>query len=169
MKTFVYILLNAKNNDSIYGGINILFVGDFFQLQPVKQVALFKQSNIEKCSNYNKKFIQSEISKYNSSIINQDFNPEDLIDEEECDDDKQKNIKQNQIDMENGRLLWLSLTHCFILTIQMRQISDPIYANLLRRSRYKECTNQDFLLLNRFFYFHFLIFINFKMFKYIIS
>ena len=149
------MLMIAKNNDSIYGGINILFVGDFFQLQPVKQVALFRQSNIEKCSNYNKKFIQSEISKYNSSIINQDFNSEDLIDEENYDDDKQKNVKQNQIDMENGRILWLSLTHCFILTIQMRQISDPIYANLLRRSRYKECTNQDFILLNRFFYFHF--------------
>ena len=58
------MLMIAKNNDSLFGEISILFVGDFFQLQPVKQVALFKQSNIEKCSNYNKKFIKAEISKH---------------------------------------------------------------------------------------------------------
>ncbi len=55
---------------------------------------------------------------------------------------------QRTIEKENGRLLWLQLTHVVILTQQMRQIEDPEFTSLLKRLRVGKCTTADYERLN---------------------
>ena len=42
----------AKNSNALFGGINIIFVGDFFQLDPVTNKALHYQSESERILRY---------------------------------------------------------------------------------------------------------------------
>jgi hypothetical protein len=51
---------------------------------------------------------------------------------------------QNRINKNFGRYLWLQLTHCIILTEQIRQRNDINYYNLLKRLRYGNCTESDY-------------------------
>ena len=95
----------AKNNtDRNFGGINILFVGDFAQLPPVCQKPLYTQID--------KNVIKELKSNNSNSILNA------------------------------GRLLWLNLTHCIILTEQIRQNEDLHYAQIVRRLRTRNHTEQ---------------------------
>ena len=76
----------AKDNILPFGGIHILFTGDFFQLPPINSRALYCITNTEK----------NIVSKPNQYII----------------------------DSNNGRLLWLSLTHVYILDNSIRHNED---------------------------------------------
>lgn len=104
-------LMIAKNFNENFDGINILFCGDFGQLPPINEEALYKLTRSEKKIN----------------------NP---------------NPSQKIIEKENGRMLWLQLTHVIFLKQLMRQLEDPELAMLLSRLRVGKCTESDFNLLN---------------------
>jgi hypothetical protein len=119
----------VKNSNSNFGGINILFCGDFCQLPPVNEEALYKLTRMEsQKSGFVCNVCKSCKTKYSNKY--------------------KKNPSQYSNEKENGRLLWLQLTHVEILTQQIRQIEDPEFAALLKRLRVGECTDADFKLLN---------------------
>ena len=103
-------LMTAKNLNQNYGGVNILFCGDFGQLPPVNEEALYRLTRSEK--------------------------------------GLAKSVCQKIVEKENGRMLWLQLTHVIILKEQMRQLDDPEFASLLSRLRIGKCTDADYELLN---------------------
>jgi len=122
-------LMIAKNSNSNFGGINILFCGDFCQLPPVNEEALYKLTKME---SQKSGFVCNVCKSCKTNYSNK----------------HKTNPSQYSIEKENGRLLWLQLTHVIILTKQMRQIEDPEFAALLKRLRVGECTDADFKLLN---------------------
>ncbi len=64
--------MKAKNNDLPFGGLNFMGVGDFFQLSPVAQIALYKKSYAEKTAEKqfcNKKVIKNYVNDQTTSLI----------------------------------------------------------------------------------------------------
>ena len=122
-------LQSAKNNNLPFGGITILFSGDFMQHPPVLDTPLYKEVKTEKINSVNKELLTKQTN--NSTI--------------------KLNNSHHSAELTNGRLLWRQLTHCVILTEQMRQSKDLVYAALLSRLRNGNATEltleQDYKLL----------------------
>jgi hypothetical protein len=101
-------LCTAKENQNTFGGINIIFAGDFAQLPPVGDTRF--------CSTLNT---------------------------------RKRATKAGQNEM-FGKLLWLSVDKCVMLTKPMRHRGEQnqSFIRLLQRLRTGQCTNADFDLLN---------------------
>jgi len=101
-------LCEAKENSELFGGINIIFVGDFAQLPPVGDTKLY-----------------SHLKKETIGTTN-----------------GQKSVF--------GKLLWLSVDKVIILNELVRQsaLDDPLFTDLLARSRTGSCTDADYNFLS---------------------
>jgi hypothetical protein len=108
--------------NTAFGGVNMIFAGDFYQLPPVGQTRLY--AHVEK--NIGRK------KKKSSGIRTVAASTES----------GKKNIC--------GKLLWLTVKTVVLLTEPMRQIGpeNEEFVSLLNRLRYGRCTNADFELLN---------------------
>ncbi len=104
-------LMKAKSNNLNFGGVHVLFVGDFFQLAPIRQYPIYKLTKEER--------------ELRDNYIT-----------------KQKNLNINL-----GRILWLSLTHVIFLTNNHRQKEDPEYFEILERIKYGKVNSQDYKIL----------------------
>jgi len=111
------ILQRAKGNDLPFGGIEILFSGDFNQFPPINGAGLFINSN---------KLLDFVISKIQNA---------------------KKKTSQSFQDATFGKLLWMSLTHCVFLHENFRQKKDSLYANIVDRAKDRANTKEDFEIL----------------------
>lgn len=98
----------SKENKNPFGGINIIFAGDFAQLPPVGDTRFCSKLNTQK---------------------------------------RATNAGQNEM---FGKLLWLSVNKCVMLTEIMRQRGpeNQHFIELLQRLRIGQCNEDDYDLLN---------------------
>jgi hypothetical protein len=113
----------AKGSTLAFGGINIIFAGDFAQLPPVEQSKLY--SHIDPEAKIKGKGKRSGIRTAKAGT----------------------EIGQKEI---FGKLLWLSVKTVVLLTEIMRQSGpeNQPFLELLGRLRYGRCTEADFQTLN---------------------
>ncbi|KAJ7157825.1 hypothetical protein C8R46DRAFT_813754, partial [Mycena filopes] len=111
------------NPSSPFGGINIIFAGDFCQLPPVGQIRIF--AHVDNKPLRDKRKRRSGIRSSAAAT-----------------EAGQKNMC--------GKLLWLTVKTVVLLTEPMRQAGpgNEEFVNLLGRLRHGRCTNADFNLLN---------------------
>ncbi len=115
---FHEILTIAKSSDPSvpFGGVNIVFFGDFMQYAPVLDKALFTDV-----------FIQP-----NSSVVDSQFQAK-------------HSLTEHEIQCQVGRALILQVNVVVKLTMQMRVV-DKEYLEALDRMRIGECTLKDYEL-----------------------
>ena len=103
-----HALCIARENKNPFGGINIIFAGDFAQLPPVGDTRFSSKLNTRK---------------------------------------RATNAGQNEM---FGKLLWLSVDKCVMLTEIMRQRGpeNQCFIELLQRLRVGQCNEDDYKLLN---------------------
>jgi hypothetical protein len=120
----ISVALCAARGDAntTFGGVNMIFAGDFYQLPPVGQTRLY--AHVEKRTAHKKKK-SSGVRTASASTEN-----------------GQKNIF--------GKLLWLTVKTVVLLTENKRQegVENAEFVSLLGHLRYGRCTNADYDLLN---------------------
>jgi hypothetical protein len=117
-------LKQSNSSELPYGGIHLLFFGDFVQYPPVAGSPLYKQ------------FTSIKAKKKD------DTNPDDDENDDHDDHDKEKEKKQDIAHHPTGRNLWLQLNFAVFLTQQMRQ-TDKVYGQILTDLRNNNTKNID--------------------------
>ncbi|CAF1257771.1 unnamed protein product [Rotaria sordida] len=120
---FHKITTTAKHTEpSIpFGGINMIFLGDFVQYGPVLDRPLYSnllstQDTLEDTLNLTKQTA------------------------------KQRNVTERDIQCKVGRALWLQVNKVFFLIEQMRN-KDPLFMDMQSRLRRGECNDDDYKML----------------------
>ena len=98
-----------------FGGINMIFLGDFVQYAPVLDRPLY--SNL---------LLSQDTLEHTLNLTKQTV--------------KQRNVTERDIQCKVGRALWLQVNTVFFLTEQMRN-KDPSFMNMQSRLRRGECNN----------------------------
>ncbi|CAF3445441.1 unnamed protein product, partial [Rotaria sp. Silwood2] len=104
-----------------FGGINMIFLGDFVQYPPVLDRPLY--SNI---------LSPTDTLASTQNTINQTH--------------RRGNITERDIQCKVGRALWLQVNNVFFLTEQMRN-KDPLFMAMQTRLRTGQCTDDDYNML----------------------
>jgi len=109
-------IAKSVDHDLPFAGLNILFAGDFLQLPPVQDPALYVPSMISRltASVSDKSPSKNAKRKHNSTL----------------------SIGDGSVKKVQGRELWLSVKHVVQLKQPMRQIDDLFYANILESMRH---------------------------------
>ncbi|CAF4063536.1 unnamed protein product [Rotaria sp. Silwood1] len=104
-----------------FGGINMIFLGDFVQYGPVLDRPLY--SNL---------LSTQDTLEYTLNLTKQPA--------------KQRNVTERVIQCKVGRALWLQVNTVFFLTEQMRN-KDPLFMDMQSRLRRGECNDDDYKML----------------------
>jgi hypothetical protein len=151
---------------SVFGGIHIIFLGDIFQLPPVRETFLYQLDSENLSLNYSNNMNlngQPTLSGSGSTVT---FNlPETQSNlalktlssnaatiniPSPIATDRWKNSefssKKHQ-GAQIGQLLWRSIEHVIVLDQQQRQ-SDPVFSASLNRMRLGKCEEKDITLIN---------------------
>ncbi|CAG8776969.1 20610_t:CDS:2, partial [Cetraspora pellucida] len=118
-----YEKVKATDNNTPFAGINILFAGDFMQLPPVLDSALYM---LDKFTHISAQFKPQSVSESQTSS-------------------KQKSLSVNNHSVINitVRNLWLNVKHVIILKKQMRQLNDSNYACILKNIHEENLTKDQ--------------------------
>lgn len=104
-----------------FGGINMIFLGDFVQYPPVLDRPLF--SNLLSCTD----------------TLEQTVNTTEQT-------EKRRSVSERDIQCKVGRALWLQVNTVFFLTEQMRN-KDPLFMAMQSRLRVGQCNNVSLMKL----------------------
>ena len=116
-------LTKAKcaNKDLPFGGMDMIFFGDFIQFSPVKDTALYRGWSMN-----NKTKEKTNRPKKQKKPSSKD---------------------QSEINKQIGAHLWTQINHVVLLDEQMR-VQDKSYLEMLNRLREGECTDRDVEMIN---------------------
>ncbi|CAM4843382.1 unnamed protein product [Rotaria magnacalcarata] len=104
-----------------FGGVNMIFLGDFVQYPPVLDRPLYL------------------------NLLSPNDNVDDTLDFRKQ-NEKRLNVSERDIQCKVGRALWLQVNKVFFLTEQMRN-KDPVFMAMQSRLRIGQCNNEDYELL----------------------
>ncbi|CAF2131081.1 unnamed protein product [Rotaria magnacalcarata] len=104
-----------------FGGVNMIFLGDFVQYPPVLDRSLYL------------------------NLLSPNDNIDDTLDFRKQ-NAKRLNVSERDIQCKMGRALWLQVYKVFFLTEQMRN-KDPVFMAMQSRLRIGQCNNEDYELL----------------------
>ncbi|RIB19497.1 hypothetical protein C2G38_2015786 [Gigaspora rosea] len=116
---FHTFLKKVKATDDLtpFAALNILFVGDFMQLPAVLDPALYVPDKL--CCIYSQHFTAN--NAHMTKGLKRKSTP--------------TSINTRSVTNITRRNLWLSVNHVIILKKQMRQLNDPLYADILESMR----------------------------------
>ncbi|CAM4818432.1 unnamed protein product, partial [Rotaria magnacalcarata] len=104
-----------------FGGVNMIFLGDFVQYPPVLDRPLYL------------------------NLLSPNHNVDDTLDFRKQ-NEKRLNVSERDIQCKVGRALWLQVNKVFFLIEQMRN-KDPVFMVMQSRLRIGQCNNEDYELL----------------------
>lgn len=114
-------IAKAVENDEPFAGMNILFAGDFMQLPPVRDPALYMPNKVVRVTSNSDSSLSSALYRSNGRKRKRQNKPSP--------------IGPSSVTSAIGRDLWLSVKHVVQLKQPMRQLDDPFYAEVLDSMR----------------------------------
>lgn len=109
-------------NDTKFGGVGVIFCGDFFQIPPVKKSPVY----INPCLQQQHHVVHDERKQFNTYTEGKAIDGRDLI----------------------GFNIWRDIRNVILLKETMRYANDPLYGSIMGRLRTGKCTEEDWTLLN---------------------